>query len=80
MYKTVERLGDNDSNSFFNAEQYIYESSMILQPDTYVTLILIINDMMIRDYDNKYFYYKFILVIADDSITILRVQRKRNSF
>ena len=55
MYKTVERLGDNDSNSFFNAEQYIYESSMILQPDTYVTLILIINDMMIRDYDNKYF-------------------------
>ena len=56
MYKTVERLGDNDSNSFFNAEQYIYESSMILQPDTYVTLILIINDMMIRDYDNKYFF------------------------
>ena len=51
MYKTVERLGDNDSNSFFNAEQYIYESSMILQPDTYVTLILIINDMIIRDYD-----------------------------
>ena len=65
MYKTVERLGDNDSNSFFNAEQYIYESSMILQPDTYVTLILIINDMMIRDYDNKYFGFKGKEIVFD---------------
>ena len=29
----------------------IYESSMLIQPDKYVTLILIINDKIIRDYD-----------------------------